>query len=89
MKLSVISDYSDWMWVYTNSNDSLRTCKPENMGATFWAKNEPPNKGELDANKFCSQLVVNDERYPLNENWQSTNCEAFNGYTGWICTPKV
>lgn len=59
------------------------------MGATFWAEDEPPNKGELDANKFCSQLVVNDERFPITKNWQSVNCEAADGYTGWICTPKV
>ena len=65
-------------------------CEPENMGKTFWAKNEPPKKGELDANKFCSQLVVNDaDRFPLESNWQSVNCDAPDGYTGWICTPEV
>ena len=85
--VKLFKDQAPWLWDFINDKDESRKCDPKKMGQVFWGEGEPSN--DFDSGNFCGRINVNDERYPIKNNWTTGNCAAFNGYTGYICSSKV
>ena len=71
-----------------NEKNEERTCDPKFWGETYWAVDEPPAK-DMGAGKYCSNMVINDESYEMEQNWQSGKCDTNDLHTGWLCSPRV